>query len=138
MRKLLIITAVAASAIVANIGVASAGVAHATVTHYSASYPCPCFGQFDLSGVHVTNTRFPGVDAGPLSTDTTGGRDNFSGTVTQPPATEVTFTGPGGTSCDPEDQWESDYNGNLFTCAWSETVEPNGSVSGWANYPNGG
>jgi hypothetical protein len=136
MRKILVIATVTATALVSNIGVASAG-ARATVTHYTASYPCPCFGAFDLSGVHVTNTQFPGLDAGPSSTNTTGGRDNFTGTVTQPPATEMTFTGPGGTNCDPENRWESDYNGNLFTCSWSETVEPNGSVSGWAVYPKG-
>ena len=76
------------------------------------------------------------MDNGPASTSTTGGRDNFSGTVSQPPQYDVTFTGPGGSTCDPQDMWESDYNPNLFTCTWSETFQSNGNVEGWAIYPD--
>jgi hypothetical protein len=134
MKKLLILTAVAAAGIATNAGVAGATTA-ASVSHYQASYSCSCFGQFDLSGVHLTNSRFPGVDNGPTADTTTGGRDNYSGTVSDPGLTETVFTGPGGLTCDPADMWESDYNPNLFTCTWSLTVEPDGAIQGWAIYP---
>lgn len=134
MKKLFTLIAVVGAGLGTNAAVASAATA-ATVSHYQASYPCPCFGAFDLSGVHLTNHQFPGVDNGPSAATTTGGRDNFSGTVTEPPATDVTFAGPGGTNCDPDAMWESDYNANLFTCTWSETVNSDGSVQGWAVYP---
>jgi hypothetical protein len=138
MKRLVILTAISVIAVIGNTGVASAAGTRATVTHYPASYDCPCFGHFDLTGVHLTNARFPGDDQGPSSASTIGGRDNFSGTVTQPPTSPVTWSGPGGSSCAREDMWESDYNGNLFTCSWSETINPDGSVSGWAVYPSGG
>lgn len=135
MKKLLVLIAAAAPILASNITSAGATPA-ATVTHYTASYACPCFGQFNLSGIHLTNTRFAGVDNGPNSPSTTGGRDNFSGTVTEPPQSDVTFSGPGGSTCDPADMWESDYNPNLFTCTWSETINSDGSVQGWAVYPD--
>lgn len=137
MKRLLVITAVTASALAANLGVASAGGNGATTTHYTASYSCGCFGTFNLSGIHLTNKQFPGTDNGPTSASTTGGRDNFSGTVSDPPSSTVTFTGPGGSSCDIDNTWESDYNANLFTCTWSETFNPDGSVYGWATYSTG-
>jgi len=139
MKRLLVITAFTASALAANLGVASAGGTGATVTHYTATYSCGCFGTFNLAGVHLTNKNFSGVDNGPTSASTTGGRDNFSGTVTDPPESSVTFSGPGGASCDPDlgELWVSDYNPNLSTCTWSETFNPDGSVSGWAIYPAG-
>ena len=124
-----------------SLGVIGAGTAAAsspetaTVSHYTASYTCPCFGQFNLTGVHLTNAEFPGVDLGPSCAGTTGGRDNFYGSVSQPPAEELVLNGPGG-SCGPEGRWESDYNANLFTCAWSWTIEPDGTTYGWAIYPN--
>ncbi|HET6916352.1 MAG TPA: hypothetical protein VFH56_09725 [Acidimicrobiales bacterium] len=136
MRKLLAI--IAAGVPVLGLNVASAGASPAaTVNHYTASYTCDCFGHFNLSGVHLTNHRFAGVDNGPTATTTTGGRDNYSGTVSEPPQTDTTISGPGGTTCDPNDMWESDYNPNLFTCTWSMTVDSNGVLSGWAIYPAG-
>lgn len=135
MKKLLVLVAVCAPVLGLNMTSAGASTG-ATVTHYKASYPCTCFGQFNLTGVHLTNSRFQGVDNGPTSTSTTGGRDNFSGTVSQPPQSDVTFTGPGGTTCAAEDTWESDYNQYLFTCTWSETIDSNGNVEGWAIYPS--
>lgn len=134
MKRTLLITAIAALATFAGpVSSASADTRAATVTHYTASYPCPCFGQFDLSGVHVTNTEFPGVDDGPDSVATTGGRDNFSGTVSQPPAVEMVFNGAN------SGEWCSDYDQARALCTmnWSETIEPDGSVTGWAIYPNG-
>lgn len=134
MRRLLVVLILAGGCLVApSVAGASPG---ATVTQYHASYPCPCFGSFDLSGVHLTNKQFPGVDNGPTSSTTTGGRDNFSGTVTEPPSTTVTFTGPGGSSCDASEAWYSDYNPNLTTCTYSETINPDGTVEGWAVYPD--
>lgn len=134
MKRPLIVTAVVATVAFAGpFAPASAGPAAATVTHYTASYPCPCFGAFDLTGVHVTNVRFPGLDAGPYAAATTGGRDNFSGTVTEPPATEMVFNDAN------SGEWCSDYVQvrALCTTEWSETVEPDGSVTGWAIYPDG-
>jgi len=138
MKRFMVLAAVAAAAIATNIGVASAGGNAATVSHYRTDYPCPCFGHIYVSGVHLTNKQFPGVDAGATSASTVGGRDNFTGTVADPPDTQLVFTGPGGTNCDPEEMWESDYNANLFTCSWSWTVNTDGSTTGWAIYPNGG
>lgn len=134
VRKLLASIAVAAGCLATTETVAAAAPG-TTVSHYHAAYPCSCFGYFDLTGVHLTNQKFPGVDNGPDSPSTTGGRDNFSGTVTEPPQTDVTFTGPGGNTCDPDQVWESDYNPNLYTCAWSETINSDGTVEGWAIYP---
>ena len=134
MRKLLATIAVGAPLLGLNVASAGASPA-ATVSHYTASYTCECFGHFNLSGVHLTNTRFAGVDNGPTAATTTGGRDNYSGTVSEPPQTNLTITGPGGTTCDPSDMWESDYNPNLFTCTWSMTVDSNGAINGWAIYP---
>jgi hypothetical protein len=134
MKKLLILAAVVASALVANIGMASAGSPRATVSHFTARDQCSCFVELDFTGVHLTNTQFPGVDNGPTAGTTTGGRDNFSGTVARPPDSEVTVDGSGCT--DPQDGWQSDYNHNLFTCDFSWTIEPDGSTSGWAIYPN--
>jgi hypothetical protein len=137
MKKLLIVAVITASALAANVGVASAGGNRASVTHNTATYYCGCFGTFNLSGVHLTNAQFPGVDNGPSAATTTGGRDNFSGTVSQQPESSVTFTGPGGASCDIDSTWVSDYNANLSTCTWSETFNPDGTVYGWAIYPAG-
>ncbi len=134
MKKLLVLLAVAAGSLATNAGVADA-VTPATVTHYQASYPCDCFGQFDLSGVHLTNRRFPGVDNGPTASTTWGGRDNFAGTVTEPPSSDLTLTGPGTSTCDTDQMWQSDYNASLFTCTWSETINSDGTVQGWAVYP---
>jgi hypothetical protein len=134
MNKPLLMAALAAAASIASpIAVATADTPAATVSHYTASYPCPCFGQFDLAGVHVTNARFSGLDDGPFSTATTGGRDNFSGTVTQPPQSEVVLTDVNA------GEWCSDYDQARLLCTttWSETIEPDGSVTGWAVYPNG-
>jgi hypothetical protein len=105
---------------------AAAGSA-ATVTHYTASYTCPCFGTFTIDGVHVTNQHFLGSDSG--GGDAIGGRDNFSGTVSQPPGEETTwnFANAG--------EWCSDYDSQC-TVDWSVTFEPDGSLSGWAIYPN--
>ena len=136
-RQTLLAMVVAVATLPITAAPASAAGNGATVSHYTASYPCPCFGHIDVSGVHLTNQRFPGSDYGPTSADTVGGRDNFSGTVADPPDTQLVFTGPGGTNCDVSDMWESDYNGNLFTCDWSWTINPDGSTYGWAVYPDG-
>lgn len=133
MKQPLLVTAVIAAATFAQPLTASADAPAATVTHYTASYSCPCFGQFTITGVHLTNKNFPGVDSGPSSTTTTGGRDNFTGTVSEPPDAELVLNnanaGP----------WCSDYDvaRPLCTTDWSETIEPDGSLSGWAVYPNG-
>jgi hypothetical protein len=114
-----------ATALTMSVGVANAG-SRATVTHYTAHYSCGCFGTFDVRGIHLTNTRFPGTDDG--LGGATGGRDNFTGTVSEPPATETVWNnsnvGP----------WCSDYDGQCTT-DWSVRFEPDGSLSGWAVYP---
>lgn len=134
MKNVLALIAAGAPLLGFNVASASASPS-ATVSHYTASYSCSCFGQFNLSGVHLTNKQFPGADNGPSATTTTGGRDNYSGTVSDPPPTDMTFTGPGGSTCNYDDMWESDYNPNLFTCTWSMTVDSDGAISGWAIYP---
>lgn len=139
MKRAFTVLVIAASAFAMNVGIAAAG-GTTTVTHYRADYTCPCNGlHWVLSGVHLTNSHFAGADFGPASNQTVGGRDNFTGTVDPVPVEEtMTFTGPGGTNCADEDKWQSDYNSNLLTCSWSMTVQPDGSVSGWAVYPNAG
>ena len=128
LRRLLVLAAFAGSLALgaASPALAAAGSA-ATVTHYTASYTCECFGTFTIEGVHLTNTRFPGADSG--GGDAVGGRDNFSGTVTAPPPVELVldYANAG--------DWCSDYDGQC-TRDWSVTFEPDGSLSGWAVYPN--
>ncbi len=133
MKQPLLLAAIVAAVTFANPLAASAGAPAATVTHYTASYSCPCFGQFTLSGVHLTNKNFPGVDNGPSSTTTTGGRDNYSGTVSEPPDAQVVLNNANA------GEWCSDYDQArpLCTTDWSETIDPDGSVSGWAVYPDG-
>lgn len=134
MKRYLLMAAMTATLL--SVGAAGAS-AHgkpagaATVSHYTASYFCDCFGTFTISGVHVTNQRFPGADDG--NGDATGGRDNFSGTVSQPPDSEVILAaGPG---CGSDEQWFSDYDGQA-TCDYRVAIEPDGSLTGWAIYPS--
>jgi hypothetical protein len=126
MKRIAILLAAAGAAAALASG-SLAGTSTATVTHYTASYYCGCFGQFTIVGVHVTNTRFPGTDNG--GGDAVGGRDNFSGTVSEPPAVETVwnFANSG--------EWCSDYDGQC-TDEWSVTFEPDGSLTGWAIYPS--
>jgi hypothetical protein len=127
-RRLLALALIAGTLSITAASPAFAATASAaTVTHYTASYTCSCFGTFTIDGVHVTNKRFPGGDSG--GGDAIGGRDNFSGTVSQPPAEETTwkFANAG--------EWCSDYDSQC-TADWSVTFEPDGSLSGWAAYPN--
>jgi hypothetical protein len=127
MKKYLVVATLAVAALGVNVGVASASTStKATVTHYTASYSCPCFGDFTIAGVHLTNTQFPGTDNG--TGTATGGRDNFSGTVSDPPPAETVwnYTNAG--------EWQSDYDGQ-HTTHWSVTFEPDGSLTGWAVYP---
>jgi hypothetical protein len=136
MKRAFTVLAVAASAFAMNVGIAAAG-GTTTVTHYTADYTCDCGLHWVLSGVHLTNPHFTGADFGPDSDQTVGGRDNFTGTVDPAFVEETTtLTGPGGANCADEDKWQSDYNHHLFTCSWSMTLQPDGSVSGWAIYPN--
>jgi hypothetical protein len=39
------------------------------------------------------------------------------------------------TGCEPDQVWESDYNPNLLTCTWSETINADGTVQGRAIHP---
>jgi len=125
MKRYLAIAVLAFAAFGLNVGAANAAPA-ATVTHYTASYSCSCFGLFTIVGVHVTNTRFPGTDNG--TGTATGDRDNFSGTVSDPPAVETVWNDAN------SGEWCSDYDGQCTT-NWSATFEPNGSLTGWAVYP---
>lgn len=132
-RAILCLAAVAAMA-AATVGGASsvaAGGTRATVTHYTASYSCPCLGQIDMTGVHVTNSQFPGLDSGDGSA--VGGRDNFSGTVSDPPAQQLVLTG--GDPSDPSSAWCSDYDGQA-SYDWEWVINPDGTEYGWAIYPN--
>jgi hypothetical protein len=128
MKKLLVLVATAVAALSISVSVASPAVSAAgaaTVTHYTASYYCDCFGTFTIAGVHVTNKQFPGNDSG--GGNATGGRDNYSGTVSQPPDGETVLNyGNAG-------EWCSDYDGQC-TSNWSLTIEPDGSITGWAIY----
>ncbi|MCA1823063.1 MAG: hypothetical protein ABR520_07160 [Mycobacteriales bacterium] len=126
MKKLLVLVATVAALVSTNAGVASAGGQSATTTQYTASYTCGCFGQWNLQGVHVTNRQFPGVDNG--NGDATGGRDNFSGTVSNPPSVETVWSGS------TDGQWFSDYSGQPTT-TWKVTFRPDGSLTGYAIYP---
>lgn len=129
LRRLVVLATVAAALSVSVAGpVLAASGSAATVTHYTASYTCGCFGTFTIDGVHLTNTKFPGTDGG--GGNATGGRDNFTGTVSQPPAVETVWNGGNA------GEWCSDYDGQC-TSDWSVTFEPDGSLSGWAIYPNG-
>jgi hypothetical protein len=110
--------------------VAAAGRA-ATVSHYTASYFCPCFGDISMTGVHLTNTLFAGVDNG--GGNAIGGRDNFSGTVSNPPNSQVVFSG--GDPSDPSSAWCSDYDGQA-SYNWEWVINPDGTEYGWAIYPN--
>lgn len=122
---------------IAAVGVNFAGAApvaaqgtRATVTHYTASYFCPCLGEISQTGVHVTNDRFPGVDDG--NGGAIGGRDNWSGTVSNPPAQQLVFTG--GDPGNPDTAWCSDYDGQA-SYQWEWVVNPDGTEYGWAVYP---
>lgn len=133
-RRLIVVLAAAVALVAGPAGAASASPAaaeaagRATVTHYTWQGDCGCFGHIVENGVHVTNTRFPGADDG--NGVATGGRDNFSGTVSLPPAQELVFSGPG------DGEWCSDYDGQC-TEQWTWTIEPDGTMSGWAIYPAG-
>ena len=125
MKRSLTVAALSIAALGLNVGSANAG-SRATVTHYTAAYSCGCFGDFTIAGVHVTNTQFPGTDNGAGTAN--GGRDNFSGTVTEPPSSETVWNdGNSG-------QWCSDYDGQCSS-NWTVTFEPDGSLTGWAVYP---
>ncbi len=126
MKRLLAIAALVVIALGINFGAASASTHAATVTHYTAAYTCPCFGDFTIVGLHLTNSRFPGTDDG--TGTATGGRDNFSGTVSQPPLTQTVWNDANA------GEWCSDYDGQCTT-DWSLTIEPDGSLTGWAVYP---
>ena len=136
MRRHLTIAAALATALLLFAATATAGASggagqRATVTHYTAHYTCDCFGTFDITGVHVTNARFPGQDLG--GGDAFGGRDNFTGTVSMPPSSEVILSaGPG---CSLDESWFSDYDGQP-TCDYSVAIEPDGSLTGWAVSPD--
>lgn len=109
---------------------AAAQGSRATATHYTASYSCPCLGDIEMTGEHVTNTEFPGEDNG--SHGAIGGRDNFSGTVSDPPAQQVALTG--GDPNNPDTAWCSDYDGQA-SYDWEWVINPDGSQYGWAVYP---
>lgn len=131
-RRLLVVIVTAVGAL--GLGLAGAGpvaAAGATVTHYTASYSCLCFGDISQTGVHVTNTHFPGTDSG--NGTAIGGRDNWSGTVSDPPASQTVFTG--GDPTNPDTAWCSDYDGQA-SYNWEWVINPDGTEYGWANYPN--
>lgn len=126
-RRRLVVALAAAAALIAGPAPA-ASAAGATVTHYTWQGDCTCFGHIVENGVHLTNARFAGTDD--RLGDATGGRDNFSGTVTDPPEQELVLSGPA------DGPWCSDYDGQC-TDDWRWTIEPDGSMSGWAVYPPG-
>lgn len=126
MKRTIAILAMLVAGLATSVGAAAAGES-ATVTHYTAHYTCGCFGTFDIAGVHLTNARFPGSDDG--QGNATGGRDNFTGTITEPPAVETVWNDENAGA------WCSDYDGQC-TSDWSVTFEPDGSLSGWAVYPS--
>jgi hypothetical protein len=126
MKRLSAVLALAVMALGFNVGAAGATSRAATTTHYAATYTCPCFGVFTIDGVHLTNAQFPGTDDG--AGNAVGGRDNFSGTVSDPPATQTVWNDAA------VGEWCSDYDGQCTT-DWSLTIEPDGSISGWAVYP---
>lgn len=126
MTRRRLIVALAAAAALSAAPTAAASATGATVSHYSVQFDCGCFGHIVENGIHVTNTRFAGADYG--NGDATGGRDNFTGTVSDPPDHEVVFSGPA------DGSWQSDYDGQ-FTNDWRWTIEPDGSMFGWAIYP---
>lgn len=132
MTRRRLIVALAAAAALSATPTAAASASAATVSHYTWQGDCDCFGHIVENGVHVTNTRFPGTDHGPG--DATGGRDNFTGTVSDPPDQELVLSGPA------DGLWCSDYNTpetKQCTDDWRWTIEPDGSMSGWAIYPVG-
>jgi hypothetical protein len=130
-RVLILVAAVAAFGISFSGAVpAAAAGARASVTHYTASYSCPCLGDINQTGVHVTNNEFPGLDQG--NGNAIGGRDNFSGTVSNPPAEQLVLTG--GDPSDPNSAWCSDYDGQA-SYQWEWVINPDGSEYGWAVYP---
>jgi hypothetical protein len=132
MKKLLVLAAMSIAALSLSVGVASSTAATGsatTVTHYTASYSCDCFGTFTIVGVHITNKQFPGTDSGGGGGNATGGRDNFTGTVSQPPAVETVLNEANA------GDWCSDYDGQC-TNDWSLTIEPDGALTGWAIYPS--
>jgi hypothetical protein len=130
VKRLIVFTAALIAALSVGAGVASSAGQATTVTHYTASYSCDCFGTFQIAGVHITNIQFPGLDSG--GGGAVGGRDNFSGTVSLPPASEVVLSGSSG--CGPDEAWYSDYDGQA-TCSYYVAIEPDGSLKGWAVYP---
>jgi len=130
MKGSLVLAAITAAALSLGVGVASPSTNAAnaaTVSDYTASYSCDCLGTFTIVGVHVTNQHFSGSDSG--GGVATGGRDNFSGTVSQPPSIETVW------DLANAGEWCSDYDGQCTT-DWSVTFEPDGSLTGWAIYPN--
>ena len=113
MKRSLGLAAITAAALSLGVGVASPSTNAAnaaTVSHYTASYSCDCLGTFTIVGVHVTN-------------------QHFSGTVSQPPSIETVW------DLANAGEWCSDYDGQCTT-DWSVTFEPDGSLTGWAIYPN--
>jgi hypothetical protein len=135
MRRVVLGLAAVAALAVASVGAAApvgAGGERATVTHYTASYSCPCLGDINVTGVHVTNGQYPGLDSG--DHNAIGGRDNWSGTVSNPPAQQLVLTG--GDPGDPSTAWCSDYDGQA-SYDWEWVINPDGTQYGWAVYPDG-
>lgn len=128
MTRRRLIVALAAAAALSAAPTAAAAAGRATVTHYTWAGDCGCFGHIVENGTHVTNTRFPGTDDG--NGDATGGRDNFTGTVSDPPAEEMVLSGA------TDGPWCSDYDGQC-TDNWRWAIEPDGTMFGWAIYAAG-
>jgi hypothetical protein len=134
LKRVVLSLAAMAAIAAACVGAASpvaAGGTRATATHYTASYACPCVGEIQMTGVHITNAQFAGLDSGEGSA--IGGRDNFSGTVSDPPAQQLVLTG--GNPSDPTTAWCSDYDGQA-SYDWQWVINPDGTEYGWAVYPD--